>query len=80
MECPQWARVRVSETTRDEARKRDYRDSTNSRATDAILAPNLTEVITFVATPSLHFYLQQILFRSKYCWVLNELAGKYAFS
>ena len=80
MECPQCARARVSETTRDEARKQDYRDSLNFRAARTILAPNLTEVITFIATRSLHFYLQQILFRSKYCWVLNELAGKYAFS
>ena len=63
-ECPQCARARVSETTRDEARKRDYRDS---RATRAIIAPNLTEVMTFVATRSLQFYLQQILFCSKYC-------------
>ena len=59
----------ASEGERDEARKRDYRDYRylNSRATRAILAPNLTEVKTFVATRSLHFYLQQILFRSKYC-------------
>ena len=34
MECPQCTRASVSETTRDEARKRDYRDSLNySRTT-----------------------------------------------